>query len=114
MTKVEIGKEIRAQRKGLDLTQESLGQKVGVTGRYIQALEVGRRAPSKSLAAKLSAVLEIPVANLIEVKDNSEKFLSQIEDGKSQLLDEAMLRQKLIEKLLHMNYKELKRVDGLI
>lgn len=114
MTKKEIGENIRSGRKKLGITQEELGKRADVTGRYIQALEVGRRSPSKKLAAKLSDILQISIDKLIESPASMEKEFSKaaskLEEQVYKTSQEARLRQELIGKILTLHIDELEMI----
>jgi len=49
-----IGKLIRKVRKALKLTQDKLSESVGVTPKYIQYLEAGKRNPSLKTLRKIA------------------------------------------------------------
>lgn len=52
---------IKVQRAILDLTQEDLANKIGVSRQTINSIEKNRYVPSTVLALKLSEVFNIPV-----------------------------------------------------
>jgi transcriptional regulator with XRE-family HTH domain/tetratricopeptide (TPR) repeat protein len=54
-----LGEWLRRRRRGLDLTQKELAQRVGCGVTTIRKIEAGERRPSKELATQLAACLEI-------------------------------------------------------
>lgn len=60
------GTYIKIYRENLDLTQERLGKKLGVSKSYICDLEKGRRGTSKQMAKKLSDILGISMIRFLE------------------------------------------------
>jgi predicted ATPase/transcriptional regulator with XRE-family HTH domain len=63
-----FGHWVRRRRKGLDLTQDELAQRVGCSSSLIFKIETDERRPSRQIAELLAVQLEIP-------PDQSEKFL---------------------------------------
>lgn len=55
---------IKVERAILDITQEELAQKIGVSRQTINSIEKDRYVPSTVLALKLSAVFNKPVNDL--------------------------------------------------
>lgn len=52
-----LGKNIASLRARADLTQEGLAERVGVSVRYLQSVEVGEYFPSLPTLARLRAAL---------------------------------------------------------
>lgn len=52
---------IKVQRAILDITQDDLAKKIGVSRQTINSIEKNRYVPSTVLALKLSAIFKIPV-----------------------------------------------------
>ncbi|PQJ78305.1 helix-turn-helix transcriptional regulator [Polaribacter porphyrae] len=52
---------IKVQRAILDLTQDDLAKKIGVSRQTINSIEKSRYVPSTVLALKLSSIFKIPV-----------------------------------------------------
>ncbi|NJN16615.1 MAG: helix-turn-helix domain-containing protein, partial [Oscillochloris sp.] len=50
---------LRRSRTALDLTQESLAEAVGCAAQTIRSFEIGRRRPSREMAARIAAVLQL-------------------------------------------------------
>ena len=64
MDKVSFGKRIRALRKAAGLTQEQLGDAVGVTRSAISLIERGGGYPSIETADAIAQTLGIPIEDL--------------------------------------------------
>jgi len=61
-----IGENIQYFRKGMNLTQEALAERVGVSRQTIAKWEAGESAPDLALAGRLAAALEVSLDELIE------------------------------------------------
>lgn len=61
-----ITNKVRERRKDAGLSQQALGNAVGVTRQTIIAMEGGRYAPSLELAFRLSHVLGTPIEELFQ------------------------------------------------
>ncbi|MFA5504330.1 MAG: helix-turn-helix transcriptional regulator [Vulcanimicrobiota bacterium] len=59
--KSTIGKRIHRLRRSMDLTQQSLAERIGVNASYIGPLEKGLKCPSIAVLQKLAEVLEQPI-----------------------------------------------------
>ena len=62
---------LKVQRAKKDLTQEQLAQMVGVTRKTINTVEKGKYVPSTYLALKLAKVLDVPVEELFQIREDS-------------------------------------------
>src|SRR5574341_1415120 len=58
-----FGLWLKRRRKGLDLTQAALAQRVGCSVATIEKIESDERRPSRQIAGLLAQVLEIPPAD---------------------------------------------------
>lgn len=65
MEQVKIGKFIAACRKGKNLTQKELAEKLGITDRAISKWENGRGLPDSSFMLELCKELDISVNELL-------------------------------------------------
>lgn len=61
---------IKIERAILDLTQEELAEKVGVSRQTIGSIEKNRYVPSTVLALKLSQLFGKPVNDFFELDEN--------------------------------------------
>lgn len=55
-----FGRNVKHYRKKIKLTQEKLGENVGLTGKYISNIERGVSFPSSSVIERIASVLEVP------------------------------------------------------
>lgn len=60
-----FGVVLRVCRQEKGLTQEQLGERVGVVHSFIHSLESGKRKPSLEMIAKLGIALGIPPGDLV-------------------------------------------------
>lgn len=60
----KLGKNIQHYRKQAGLTQENLGNEVGLGRTYISEIERGKRNPSIRSVEKIAKVLKVKVSNL--------------------------------------------------
>jgi len=61
---------LKVQRAILDLTQEDLAKKIGVSRQTINSIEKRRYVPSTVLALKLSTLFKIPVNAFFSLEES--------------------------------------------
>lgn len=61
---------IKVERAILNLTQDELAQKIGVSRQTINSIEANRYVPSTVLALKLSELFKKPVNNFFKLTQN--------------------------------------------
>lgn len=59
-----LGKKIRQYRKVAGFTQEVMAEKLGLSSKYIQFIENGRRSPSLKVVYKITKVLKVDICKL--------------------------------------------------
>ena len=59
-----IGKRIQKRRKEMDLTQEGLAEKIGISRAYMGYIEQGRNAPSLEVLEKIAKLLKLSLKEL--------------------------------------------------
>lgn len=79
----DIGNNIKAYRKEKGLTQEQLGELVGLSENTIRRYELGQRKPNIDILKRISDALEVPLVNLLD-KDNKDRE-KQYEDIKEEI-----------------------------
>jgi len=62
--------KLKIERAVLDITQDELAQRIGVSRQTINSIEKNRYVPSTVLALKLSALFDKPVNDIFELDDN--------------------------------------------
>ncbi|MFD1314466.1 helix-turn-helix transcriptional regulator [Namhaeicola litoreus] len=62
--------KIKVERAILDITQEDLAEKIGVSRQTINSIEKNRYVPSTILALKLSKVFNKSVNDIFELEGN--------------------------------------------
>lgn len=67
-----VGNKLRYYRRLRDLTQEELGDALGVTRHTILALESRKYEPSIALALKIAAFFSVPVEEMFFLEDGKE------------------------------------------
>lgn len=65
-----MNNKIKIERTILDLTQEELAVKIGVSRQTINSIEKNRFVPSTVLALKLSYTFDKPVNEFFELEDS--------------------------------------------
>ncbi len=60
---------IKIERAICNITQAELAEKIGVSRQTINAMELGKYAPSTVLALKISAVFNKPVNAIFELEE---------------------------------------------
>lgn len=56
---------LRGLRQGAGLTQERLGEAIGVTHEYVSRVETGKLSPSWKYILRFAETLRVPVADLL-------------------------------------------------
>jgi putative transcriptional regulator len=64
---------VKVQRAILNITQEELAKKIGVSRQTINSIEKNRYVPSTVLALKLSQVFNIPVNEFFSLTEEDYK-----------------------------------------
>jgi transcriptional regulator with XRE-family HTH domain len=64
-----LASNIKARRKDLGLTQESLAEKVDTASTYIASIESGQRTPSFKMIERIAEVLGIEAPELFALKN---------------------------------------------
>lgn len=62
----DLGKNLRAARKKLGLTQEEVSERSGVQAGEVSRIERGKRDPQVSTVEKLAAAVELPPGRLLD------------------------------------------------
>jgi transcriptional regulator with XRE-family HTH domain len=65
-TDIHVGSRIRMRRKMLGLSQEKLGEKLGITFQQIQKYEKGTNRVGASRLQQISEILQVPVSFLFD------------------------------------------------
>lgn len=61
---------LKVERAILNITQEELAEKIGVSRQTISSIEKGKYVPSTVLALKLSQLFEKPVNEIFELDED--------------------------------------------
>lgn len=61
---------IKVQRAILNITQEELAKRIGVSRQTVNALEAGKYVPSTVLALKISNYFKLNVEEIFQLEDN--------------------------------------------
>ncbi len=83
---VKIGEQIRLLRKNKNLTQEELGERVGITYQAVSKWERGEALPDVGLLPDLAAVLETTIDHILLGGERIAEFqrrvtVEEIKDG---------------------------------
>lgn len=71
-TRLEVRNHVRKHRRLLDITQQELADRIGVTRQTILSIEKGRYNPSVGLALQIAAALGLSVESLFEIAGGDE------------------------------------------
>ena len=85
-----LGKRLRALRKARGLTQQELGELLGITASAVGMYEQGRRAPDHHTLAELCRLFQVPADYFLLEESPPEKGPTEL----AQMLEE--FRQKLM------------------
>ena len=70
---IDVRNHVRQRRRSLDITQQQLADRVGVTRQTIVSIERGRYNPSVGLALRIAAELDASVESLFEITGGSDE-----------------------------------------
>lgn len=77
-TDVFVGSRIRMRRKMLGISQETLGQKIGLTFQQIQKYEKGTNRVGASRLADIAGALDVPVSFFFQEKDGDGSAAAEV------------------------------------
>ena len=80
---VHVGSRIRLRRNMLGLSQEKLGESLGITFQQIQKYEKGTNRVGASRLQAISAILNVPVSFFFEVAPGSSNQAGFAEDNEA-------------------------------
>ena len=82
MNQEKIGKFIAQRRKGQNLTQEQLAEKLGITYKAVSKWECGKGLPDASIMMELCEILKITVNDLLSgEKINDKDYMLKAEEN---------------------------------
>lgn len=70
-TTSKLGIAIKTARKEKGLTQMELSEELGITPRYLQAIENENRTPSYDLFFRILSYLDIPLDNIFHTSESN-------------------------------------------
>ena len=73
LDKLKIGEFINSRREYLKITQEDLGEKLGVTDEDVSEWEEGQKIPDINLLPSLANILDVSIDELL-IQKNKESF----------------------------------------
>jgi len=77
-----LGQRLRALRKQHGLSQEKLGERSGLSGKFIGEVERGEKSISIDSLYRVSVALEVPLRDLTDVRADKEKTVPSEEAEK--------------------------------
>ncbi len=80
MNLISIGNYIAEKRRALNLTQEQLGEILGVSNKTISKWENGKCMPDYSIIKRLCEALHVTLAELMDGKDAAESNVHGYDD----------------------------------
>lgn len=101
MNQTDIGKYIARKRREMNLTQEQLAEKLGVSNKTISKWENGKCMPDYSVVQNLCEALSVTLAELMDGEDSAEGSLRAYDE--EQMLD-LLRRTQELEKQKNVLY----------
>ena len=95
-----IGERIRVQRKRINIKQEELSDRLGVSAKTIQRWEAGERMPNTKMLPKLAEVL-----------DTSEEYLMGLNN--TDTLPQTSQLEQLIQKVIESRIKDINKEEKI-
>ncbi len=99
MNQIIIGKFISQKRREINLTQEQLGEKLGVSHKSVSKWETGKCLPDYSVIEPLCQALNITIAELLDGEANEKESLRLYDDKEMLSMLERVQR---LEKQRHL------------
>ena len=93
MNQTMIGSYIAQKRRSLNLTQEQLAEKLGVSNKTISKWENGKSMPDYSIIQKLCETLNVTLSELMDGEDAAENSVRAYDE--EQILDLLRRTQEL-------------------
>lgn len=101
MDTVKTGKFLKELRKGMGLTQEQLGEKVGVTNKTVSRWETGSYLPPVECLEMLSDIYGVSINEIVSGQRlSAEQFAQAAEENLSSALEMNDARRRAAEKRL--------------
>lgn len=110
MNQLMTGKIILKKRKGKNLTQEQLAEKLGVSNKTISKWENGKCMPDYAIVKNLCQELELTVTELIDGEEAEDKSVLIYEDVR---IMDLLRRTQELEKQKNLLYGILLIVMGI-
>jgi len=76
-----LAKNLKINRMRLDLTQEKLAEKAGISTHYLAMIELARKFPSADMLERLAAALEIEGHELFNMPSLVENALERLQES---------------------------------
>lgn len=97
--KVLLGARIKELRKRTDLSQEKFAEKIGIDGKYLSRIEVGKRYPSLETLEHIADALQVEMKVLFDFKHFEEGAATS--RGVQDLIQKASAEElRLINKII--------------
>ena len=97
MDKFKFGEYIYQKRKKLNLTQDELGKRLGVTNKAVSKWEVGETLPDVAMLAPLAKVLNVSVDELLNYTDKSSDAKEVLPNKRNLILQISLVVLAVIE-----------------
>jgi transcriptional regulator with XRE-family HTH domain len=101
-TSVEFGKKLKELRKQAGLTQQQLGERVGVTKSVISFYELQERSPSPDVLVKLSRIFHVSTDYLLGIEKEKTLDVSGLDE------DDIKVVKLMIDTLRRKNSRKSK------
>mgnify|MGYP003435402569 FL=1 len=95
---MKIGKKIAYFRKKMELTQEELAEKLGVSSRSISRWENGNTMPELGILVELADYYEVDIREIIDGERKSEIMEKETKETLRKVADYAKKKKKLVVK----------------
>ena len=92
MNQAIIGKFIAQKRREINLTQEQLGERLGISHKSVSKWETGKSMPDYSIITPLCQELNISISELLDGKENKKSDICLYDDEQMLNLMERVQR----------------------
>ena len=94
---VHVGQRLRMRRTLLGMSQQNVGEMLGLTFQQLQKYEKGANRVSASRLYELSQILDVPVSYFFEEMPTKSSNRRQVSDGKSETAPDLMNNRETLE-----------------
>lgn len=98
MDQIKIGRFLKDLRKGNNLTQEQLAERLNVSARTVSRWETGNNLPDLSILVEIADFYDVDIREIINGERKSEKMNDELKDTLKQVAEYGEEEKKKLKK----------------